>query len=66
MYDILRIVLYLVSFIGVAYALNGVDFSKVMRPQSALKMQILYILLSMGIAYLVAQFLMGLSMNYFM
>ena len=65
MYDILRIVLYLVSFIGCAYALGGIDFAKVMRPKSAVKMQLLYILLSMGMAYLVAQFLLGLSMNYF-
>ncbi|QIK56487.1 DUF1146 domain-containing protein [Erysipelothrix sp. HDW6A] len=64
MYDILRISVYLLCFLLASYALSGFDFSKVMRPQSQTKMQVLYLLLSLALAYLVAQFLLGLSVNY--
>ncbi|QIK68940.1 DUF1146 domain-containing protein [Erysipelothrix sp. HDW6C] len=66
MNDILRIGLYLVSFMVSAYALSGVDFGKFMRKGGELRMQLLLLLLSLGLGYIVAQFLLGLSTNYFM
>ena len=61
MHDIVRILIYLVSFIISAYALSGVDFTKIMKPGADSKMQILYMLLAMALAFGVAQFLMGIS-----
>ncbi|WP_159521592.1 DUF1146 domain-containing protein [Erysipelothrix urinaevulpis] len=59
--DIIRIVIYLFSFTFSAYALSGVDFSKIMKHQSETKIQLLYIFLSLAIGYGVASFVMGIS-----
>lgn len=64
MNDILRITVYLLSFIVSAYALSGVDFARIMRGQKQQEMQILYLLLSLALAYAVAQFVLGLSLNF--
>ncbi|HEY4537639.1 MAG TPA: DUF1146 domain-containing protein [Erysipelothrix sp.] len=61
MHDIVRIFIYLVSFVISAYALSGIDFTKNMRQNADTKMQILYILLSLALGYGVAQFVMGIS-----
>lgn len=61
MHDIVRIIIYLVSFVISAYALSGIDFTKNMRQNADTKMQILYILLSLALGYGVAQFVMGIS-----
>ena len=61
MHDLVRILIYLVSFIISAYALSGIDFTKNMRQNADTKMQILYILLSLALGYGVAQFVMGIS-----
>lgn len=66
MHDIQRIVLYFVCFLASAYALRGIDFHKAMRKGSETRIQLLYIFLSLGLGYVVAQFLMGLSFAYFM
>ena len=57
----LKISVYLISFFVTMSALTGVDFEKVMRRQSERKMLLLSILLGMGIAYLVAEFILGLT-----
>lgn len=57
----LKISVYLVSFFITMYALMGVNFEKVMRKQSESKVFLLSILLGMGIAYLVAEFILGLT-----
>ncbi len=61
MHDIIRILLYIVSFAASAYALSGVHFEKIARRHSETKIQLLYVLLSLALAYGVAQFLMGIS-----
>ena len=57
----LKISVYLISFLISMIAMTGVNFEKVMRKQSETKMVLLSILLGMGIAYLVAEFLLGLT-----
>lgn len=59
--DIVRIIIYLFSFGVAAYALSGVDFSKITRRGSEAKIQLLYIFLALGLGYLIAEFLMGIS-----
>lgn len=59
--DIVRIIIYLFSFGAAAYALSGINFRKIMLPQSETKMQLLYIFLALAIGYAVAEFLMGIS-----
>lgn len=59
--DIVRIVIYLFSFGVSAYALSGVDFEKITRRGSETKIQLLYIFLALGLGYLIAEFLMGIS-----
>ncbi len=66
MIDIMRIVIYLVCFLLAGYALSGIDFEKIMKRGHTIHIQLLYLLLSMGIGYLVAQFILGLSLNYIM
>lgn len=57
----LKISVYLICFFVTMSALTGVDFEKVMRRHSERKMFLLSILLGMGIAYLVAEFILGLT-----
>lgn len=64
MYTSLRIAIILVSFGSVAYALYGVDFGKMLRKGHQGKAILLYLLLSMGLAHLVAQFLLSLSITF--
>lgn len=66
MYDILRIVIFLVSFLASAYALYGIDFRKFYRKGNDRQIQVLYLLLSMGLGFVVANFILGLSFAYFM
>lgn len=65
MHDSLRIVIYLVSFIASSYALSGVDFSKLTRRGGQQRVFMLYLLASMALGYLVAMFVLGLSLNYY-
>ena len=57
----LKISVYLVSFFITMYAMTGVDFGKVMRKQNEQKMLLLGILLAMAISFLVAEFILGLT-----
>lgn len=65
MHDILRISIYIVSFLLSAYGLSGVDFTKIMRVRKQQEIMILYFVLALALGYLVAQFLLGLSPNYY-
>lgn len=64
MYDYVRIAIYLISFLFSAYILTCIDFLKLIRSNQQAKGQILYILLSLALGYLVAQFILGLSLTY--
>ena len=59
--DIVRIIIYLFSFTASAYALSGIDFSKIMKKGSEVKIQLLYMFLALGLGYVVAEFLMSIS-----
>ena len=61
MIDILRIIVYLVSFAASIYALSGYDFKKHTRPGAEQRMFLLYLLCSMALAFLVSEFVLGLS-----
>ena len=65
MQDGFRITIYLVSFIASAYGLSGVDFSKLTRRGGQQRLFLLYLLGSMALGYLVAMFILGLSLNYY-
>ncbi len=65
MQDGLRITIYLLSFIASAFALSGVDFARVTRRGGQQRIFLLYLLGSMALAYLVAMFILGLSLNYY-
>lgn len=57
----LKISVYLVSFFITMVAMTGVDFQKIVRRQEEWKVLLLSILLAMGIAYLVAEFILALT-----
>lgn len=57
------IVIHLGAFIVSAYALQSVDFKRLTRRGHEAKAQVLYFLSSMALAYLVAQFLLSLSVK---
>lgn len=60
----LRIAVHLGALIISAYVLVGLDFSKILRKGHEDKAQLLYLMLTMALAYLLAQFLLSLSMNF--
>lgn len=60
-YFILKITIHILSFIISFYALSGVQFEKVVRVETPFKAQLLLLLSSMGLGFLVAQFLMALA-----
>lgn len=57
----LKISVYLICFFITMIAMTGVDFTKIMRKHSERKMILLSILLAMGIAYAVAEFILSLT-----
>jgi len=57
----IRIGLHIVCFVLSLYALEGVDFARFFRRNRARQAQVLLILLSMALGYLVAQFLLMLQ-----
>ena len=57
----LKTAIYLISFFTTMYAMSGIDFNKMTRKQGESRVFLLSILISMGVAYLVAEFLLGLT-----
>ncbi|NLC65180.1 MAG: DUF1146 domain-containing protein [Erysipelothrix sp.] len=64
MSDYLRVGIHVLSFVFCAYVLLHVDFIKFMRKGHESKAQILYIIVALGLSYLVAQFFMNMSINF--
>lgn len=64
MSDLLRIGVHFGALIISAYILIGVDFSKFLRKGHQDKAQLLYFAMTLALAYLIAQFLLSLSMNF--
>lgn len=52
-----------VCFFASFYALNGIDFSKVMRKNHTVQIQVLIILLALAIGYGAAQFFLNFSLK---
>ena len=57
---IYRCALYLGCFAVVFWAMMGLDFEKMIRKGRTAQAQMILVVVSMAVAYLVAQFLMGL------
>lgn len=62
-YFIVKISIYIICFVASFYAISCVQFEKFTNVKQPLKVQLLMLLLSFALAYLVATFLMGLSMQ---
>lgn len=60
-YIILNITIHILSFVASFYALSGIQFDKFMNVQHPLKAQLLLFMGSMGLGYLVAQFLFAIA-----
>lgn len=65
LYRLLKTIVYLGSFAASLYALSSVRFDKICFVSNPNKVRLLLILLAMGIAYLVSEYLLGLTVyNY--
>lgn len=58
--EIIRIGIYLVSFVLCFYTLSALDLQKLLRKGKTVQAQILLLLLAMALAYLVAQFILNM------
>lgn len=56
----LKILVYLVSYIACMYGLSALDFNRFLKQGKPAAAQILYILISLAMAYLVGNFLMSI------
>jgi len=59
----IRVIIYFLTFGVCLYSLNAINFSKIIYPKRVVQAQVLVILLAMALAYLVTQFLIGLSLS---
>lgn len=57
---IIAVTLYILYFFVSMYATSSIQFDKLCDIKDSRKVQLLWIILSMGLAYLVASFLQGL------
>ncbi|MEA5026812.1 hypothetical protein SDC9_89913 [bioreactor metagenome] len=62
---IVRIILHIVSFALSWYALGCIDFARYTKPGHAKQTQVLYMLISLALGFLVAQFLLAIGFNYY-
>lgn len=61
MYFIIRLSVYIISFVLSLWALSNIQFEKFTHVSNPGKTQMLLLLLSMALAYYVGQFLLSLS-----
>ena len=64
MSDFIRISVHLISLVFTLYILMGVDFERVLRKGHGYKGQMLYFMCAMALAYLIAQFILNISVNF--
>lgn len=57
---VMRVFVYLACFAASMYGLSSIQFEKLLKGNKVKEFYVLYFLLAMGLAYLAAQFLMGL------
>lgn len=60
-YFIIKISIHILSFILSFYALSGIQFDRFMDVKVPMKSQLLLLFTSMGLGYLVAQFMLALA-----
>lgn len=58
LYSIIKLVIYVISFMASIYGLSSIDFARLLHKNKAREFNLLYILLSFALAYLVANFLL--------
>ena len=58
--EITRILVYMVTFCVCFYALEGLDFAKIIRRYDVARARLLLVLFSAGLAYVVAGFILAL------
>ncbi len=61
MNDILNISVYIMSFAFCLYAISAINFEKICYVSNPYKVRLLMILMAIGLAYLVAQFLLMIT-----
>lgn len=61
LYKVVNICVHLLSFVACFYALSSIHFDRLCDVRKPVKVQLLLLLLSIGLAYLVAQFLMAIT-----
>ncbi len=61
--NVTQIFVYLLCFVVCFMALTSVDFSRFIYTKKVQYAQLLLVLMSMALAYLVAQFIFGLAWN---
>ncbi|NLW15467.1 MAG: DUF1146 domain-containing protein [Erysipelothrix sp.] len=64
MSNLLRITVHITSLMFCAYVLQGVEFSKFLRKGHKEKDTLLYLIVTLALANLVAQFLLNLSTSF--
>ena len=57
---IYRVIVYLLSFILSLYGLSALDFNRFLKKNKVTEAQVLYFLLALALAYLVASHLMSI------
>ena len=60
--SIIRVIVYILSLAASFFALSCVDFSRFIYSKKSIYAQFLLVIFSMALAYLVAEFLLGLSL----
>jgi len=61
MFDqILKVGIYILAFIASFYCLSGLDLAKVLRKSEVQKAQVLLLLMSLALGYLVGSFLLAI------
>ena len=60
----IRIGVHLISFVVSFYLIMGLDLTPFVRKGHGNKIQLLYVFLAMALGYLVAQFVLNLSVSY--
>ena len=60
---LIRIFVHIAAFFVCFYALEGLDFAKIIRRNDVFRARLLLVLFSMGLAYLVAQFMLALMIR---
>ena len=62
-YNIFKVIVYLLAFISCMYALEAINFEKFIKKNQIFKARLLYLLIAIALAYLVAEFIINLKIS---